>query len=117
MAGRPGYNNRSQGHQDDDLLGLDDEEGPYYSSGSRPPVSDDRILHDYDTHGRISTSHDDFVGSSSQHGLHPTTSLPGGPGYAPASGLQAPPTLGEQGRQMSQTSGLNNYQRYSDLDY
>ncbi|KXT14146.1 hypothetical protein AC579_9262 [Pseudocercospora musae] len=117
MAGRPGYNNRSQGQQDDDLLGLHDEEVPYYSSGSRPPVSDDRILHDYDTHGRISTSHDDFVGSSAQHAMHPTTSLPGRPGYAPASGLQAPPTLGESGRRMSQTSALNNYQRYSDLDY
>ncbi|USW52085.1 Putative P-type ATPase, HAD superfamily, P-type ATPase, transmembrane domain superfamily [Septoria linicola] len=112
MAGRPAYNPHTQGQSDDDLLGLGDNDGPYYSSGQRPPVTDERILHDYDTHGRISTSHDDFVGT---RGNQSQTSLPGGPGYN-ASGLGAPPTLGQQGRQMSQTSGLNNYQRYSDAD-
>lgn len=105
MAARPNNN---------DLLGLDDD--PTYNSGQRPPVDDDHILHDYDisnssnAQGRISTSHDDFVGSQA----HPPTTLPGGPGYQ--HGLQQPPTLGEQGRAYSQSSGLGNYQRYSDMD-
>ncbi|KAK4502195.1 hypothetical protein PRZ48_005620 [Zasmidium cellare] len=109
MASRPNHPHH-QGPSNDDLLGLDDDEGPIYNSGNPPPVSDERILHDYDTHGRISTSHDDFVGSQAL----PTTSLPGGPGYT--HGLQNPPALGDPGRNLSQTSGLGNYQRYSDYD-
>ncbi|EME45773.1 hypothetical protein DOTSEDRAFT_71455 [Dothistroma septosporum NZE10] len=116
MAGRPQYS-LNHPNRDDDLLGLDDDEGPIYNSGHPPPVSDDRILHDYDiahssSAGRISTSHDDFVGSQAQ-----TASLPGGPGYSNTQHeLQRPPALGHTGRNLSQTSGLNNYQRYSDLD-
>lgn len=79
-------------------------------------MSDDRILHDYDIDSsdtpvpaRISVSHDDFVGAQISH-----SQLPGGPGYS--SGLQRPPVLGDGGRNYSQTSGLNNYQRYSDID-
>ena len=79
------------------------------------------MLHDYDieTSGapqsRISTSHDDFVGSSQLN-----TGLPGGPGYSTstsAGGALQPPTLGEAGRSYSQSSGLGNYQRYSDIEH
>ena len=108
MAGRP----PPRGHNDDDLLGLDDE-GPVYRSGQPPPISDDRMLHDYDAETRnpprISVSHDDFVGRPN------TAGLPGGPGPA-GSAQQQPPTLGDAGRSYSQTSGLGNYQRYSDAD-
>lgn len=110
-----------------DLVDLEDDENENendrstysYHSGSRPPVSDDRILHDYDIDSsdtpvppRISVSHDDFVGASQ------SSHLPGGPGYSSASPLQRPPVLGDAGRGLSQTSvsGLNNYQRYSDID-
>ncbi|KAK3058945.1 aminophospholipid translocase [Extremus antarcticus] len=115
MANRPGY----QTH--DDLLNLeDDNEGPYYSSGQRATVTNEQMLHDYDTEaagrGRISTSHDDFVGSS-----QPTAGLPGGPGVSvttPGGGAAAflAPPFGDPGRNYSQTSGLGNYQRYSDMD-
>jgi phospholipid-transporting ATPase len=110
MAGRPGH--AQQNPHGDDLLNLEDD-GPTYNTGRPPPASDDRILHDYDTHGRISTSHDDFVGSRTHQ--PPTSNLPGAPGY-PGSALATPPALSDQGRNMSQTSGLNNYQRYDDLD-
>ncbi|SMR50266.1 unnamed protein product [Zymoseptoria tritici ST99CH_1A5] len=100
-----------------DLLGLEDEDDRHlqYNSGNRPPVGDDRILHDYDIsnsstaqHGRISVSHDDFVGAQ-------PSNLPGGPGYEHSS-LERPPGIGQSRNNLSQTSGLNNYQRYSDLD-
>ncbi|KAK0903705.1 aminophospholipid translocase [Friedmanniomyces endolithicus] len=119
MAGRPDYNPQHtsgpRGH--DDLLHLDeDEEGPIYNPGQPPPVSDQEMLHTYnisDSDARVSTSHDDWVGSQS------TAALPGGPGDA-SSGLKGgnlrPPTLGDAGRSYSQTSALNNYQRYSDAD-
>ncbi|KAF2763858.1 putative phospholipid-transporting ATPase [Teratosphaeria nubilosa] len=80
-----------------------------------PPVSDQDMLRTYNISDserpRISTTHDDFVGSSS------TTGLPGGPGHAPSAtdrgGLGVP---GFAGRSYSQTTRLNNYQRYSDID-
>ncbi|THX38366.1 phospholipid-translocating P-type ATPase [Aureobasidium pullulans] len=58
---------------------------------------------------RASTSYDDFVGSSS------TAGLPGGPGAPSTTGLHIP-MHETMGRQYSQTSELNNYQPYSDLD-
>ena len=115
MAKRPDLTQ----HGSDDLLNLSDHDGPVYRDGQPPPVSDERMLHDYDieTSGipqsRISTSHDDFVGGSS------TAGLPGGPSQATSShagGALQPPTLGDAGRGYSQTSGLGNYQRYSDVD-
>ncbi|TKA29747.1 hypothetical protein B0A50_03110 [Salinomyces thailandicus] len=109
-------------HQDsDDLLGLgDDGNGATYSSGRPPPIDDHDMLEAYNAthaddtvHARISTSHDDFVGTSS----HPATAgLPGGPDHAAVGGGLQPPSLGDAGRSYSQTSGLNNLQRYSDID-
>ncbi|QIX01316.1 hypothetical protein AMS68_006833 [Peltaster fructicola] len=113
MSGRHG---QQQGHNHDDLLGLDEDEGPYYASGQRTHLNDDDLIHDYDlqaAHPRISTTHDDFVGSRS------TAGLPGGPGYVHNNDSTAtlPPPIGLAAtRTYSQTSGLNNYQRYSDID-
>ena len=115
MSGRP---ERPQRPGHDDLLGLDDNNDALYSSGQPPPVGDQDLLHEYNISNsstappRVSTSHDDFVGASS------TSGLPGGPGHAASgsgSSLQ-PPMLGSGGRKFSQTSELNNYQRYSDFD-
>lgn len=98
------------------LLDLEDSEQPYYNDGKPPPVNDDQLLRQYniddsDQHpGRPSVSYDEFVGAqSSNHGL------PGGPG---PQGQPQPPYLGGtgDGRTYSQTSELNNYQRYSDMD-
>ncbi|KAF2875324.1 hypothetical protein BDV95DRAFT_486194 [Massariosphaeria phaeospora] len=77
-----------------------DEPQPGYHSGARPPPQ-----------ARPSVSYDDFVG-----GGRSTAGLPGGPG-APLNG--DPPYLSGENRaysQYSQTSDLNNYQRYSDAD-
>ena len=116
MANRPGYGRQES---QDDLLNLSDNDGPIYNSGQPPPVSDERMLHDYDMEvgdlqeqPRISVSHDNFVGSSQPHPA--TSNLPGGPGQVPG-GPPRPP-FASSGRNYSQTSGLGNYQRYSDLD-
>ena len=119
MANRPGYGRQQS---QDDLLNLaDDNDNPIYNSGQAPPMSDERMLHDYDietAQPRISTSHDDFVGSSSQPPLS-TGGIPGGPGYVvpkinTPGGRPGAPLDGQ--RNYSQTSGLGNYQRYSDMD-
>ena len=98
------------------LLDLDDADQPYYNDGKPPPVNDEQLLHEYNIsssdqpQARPSVSYDEFVGAqSSTHGL------PGGPG---AAGQPRPPYLGGAGnaRTYSQTSELNNYQRYSDMD-
>jgi len=96
------------------LLDLDDS-NPIYNDGRPPPVNDEELLARYNINHsdspqpRPSTSYDEFVGAqSSIHGL------PGGPG-APRAGQ--PPYLGVGNpRTYSQTSDLNNYQRYSDMD-
>lgn len=76
-------------------------------------MTDDQMLHAYNAQpgpGRVSTSHDDFVGGASS-----TSELSGGPVQAAAASLQ-PPGLGSVGRGYSQTSQLGNYQPYSDMD-
>ena len=81
-----------------------------YTSGQPPPTDDANLLRQHDISDsdvpRASTSYDDFIGSSS------TAGLPGGPG----SRSLDPPYLGTGDRAYSQTSVLNNYQRYSDVD-
>ena len=98
------------------LLDLDDSDQPFYNDGKPPPVNDEQLLHEYNIDGseqpqaRPSVSYDEFVGAqSSTHGL------PGGPS---AAGQLRPPYLAGTGnaRTYSQTSELNNYQRYSDMD-
>ena len=112
MAGRPPGAHRNEAP----LLDLEDS-GQVYHDGSRPPVNDDELLQRYDIDDsdtpqpRPSVSYDDFVGSGNSR-----AALPGGPGLTPA-GRPQPPYLGTgTNRTYSQTSGLNNYQRYSDVD-
>ena len=115
MAARPSGGVRPQ-NQGGLLLDLDDS-NPIYNDGRPPPVNDEELLQQYNINNserpqpRPSVSYDEFVGAQpSTHGL------PGGPG-APRAGQSYPPYLSvESGRTYSQTSELNNYQRYSDMD-
>lgn len=94
------------------LLDLDDS-SPTYNDGRPPPVNDEELLHHYNvSHSdrpqpRPSISYDEFVGAPhSSHGFR------GSPGPSPS----GQPYLGIGNRTYSQTSDLNNYQRYSDMD-
>lgn len=113
MAGRPPPGGHSSSNNDNLLLDLEDTQPTYYS-GQRPPVNDEDLVRRYDIddsdtlqpqHSRPSVSYDDFVGG------RPAGSLPGGPGQP-----VGPYASGGSGRLYSQTSELNNYQRYSDPD-
>ncbi|KAI0013991.1 phospholipid-translocating P-type ATPase [Xylariaceae sp. FL0662B] len=106
MAGRapPGGSSSSR---NDLLLDLDDQ--PAYG-GQRAPINDDELLRSYSNDPpRPSVSYDDFIGGSQT--THPTVKNP--PPGAGATGPR-PPYLGDADRQYSQTSDLNNYQRYAD---
>ena len=94
------------------LLDLDDS-NLIYSDGKPPPVNDEELLHQYSINHsdrpqpRPSISYDEFVGApQSSHGLR------GSPGPS----RSGQPYLGIGNRTYSQTSDLNNYQRYSDID-
>jgi phospholipid-transporting ATPase len=108
MAGRPPGGLSS--NRDDLLLDLNDEQ-PIYNVGQRAPMNDDDLLRAYNADhdeqpGRPSISYDDFVGSSGP--------LPGGPGTVPG-GRPGPYTsTSSRNRAYSQTSGLDNYNRYAD---
>ena len=116
MADRPPAGQKPRSHNDDGLLLDLEEAGPVYRDGHPPPVNDEDLLRQYNINSsetsqpRPSTSYDDFVGSQQSK-----TDLPGGPGTA-SSGAPHRPYLAGDDRTYSQTSGLNNYQRYSDLD-
>ena len=98
------------------LLDLDDST-PVYNDGRPPSANDEELLRRHDVQNserpqpRPSISYDEFVGAqTSEHGL------PGGLG-TPHTGETYPPYLSiGNGRTYSQTSDLNNYQRYSDMD-
>lgn len=111
MAGRPqGQSSTNQGNL---LLDLNDDEQPVYNEGQRAPMNDDDLLRAYNSshdpnNPRPSVSYDDFVGGS-----HPSArDLPGGPGTI--SGAGTGPYLSGRESSYSQSSGLNNYQRYAD---
>ena len=112
MAGRPPAGAHSN---NGNLLDFDDS-GPTYHTGNPPPVNDENLLHHYNIDNsdvnpsRPSVSYDEFVGAQRSN-----SGLPGGPGVA-TSGTSQPPYLVKDNRTFSQTSGLNNYQRYSDMD-
>lgn len=116
MADRPPDGHQQVPHNDGGLLLDLEDSGPVYNDGRPPPVNDDNLLRQYNINSsdtnqpRPSTSYDEFVGSQ-----HSTAGLPGGPGTIPSGNPQRP-YLGGDNRTYSQTSGLNNYQRYSDLD-
>ena len=117
MAGRPsGLPQQGQhGANEGTLLDLDDS-NHYYNVGRPPPVNDDDLLRRYDIDDsdahqpRPSTTYDDFVGTQHQ----------GADTHAQGTSLPAattrPTYLGETRGNFSQSSGLNNYQRYSDAD-
>ncbi|ESZ97202.1 phospholipid-transporting ATPase [Sclerotinia borealis F-4128] len=110
MAGQPSNN------RDDLLLDLHDEQ-PIYHTGQRAPMNDDDLLRAYnadhdESNSRPSISYDNFVGAPSPSTPASTSHLPGGPGYPP-NGPQ-PPYIHGASASYSQTSGLNNYQRYAD---
>ena len=116
MAGRPpaAHPGRHTTH-DGLLLDLEDPLSTY-NDGQPPPVRDEDLLRQYNINdsdipeARPSTSYDQFVGSQNAH-----SNLPGGPG-APATGSLRPPYLTDVNRSYSQSSGLDNYQRYHDID-
>ena len=117
MADRPPGAYREPASRSNNLLLDLGDSNVQYNDGQPPPVRDDELLRQFDINDsetpqpRPSTSYDEFVGS------RPTrTDLPGGPG-APPGGPPRPPYLGTgANRTYSQTSDLNNYQRYSDID-
>ena len=114
MAGRPPAA-RPLGN--DLLLDLEDS-NPVYNDGQPPPVADHDLLHQYNIDNsntpqpRQSTSYDDFVGTQD-----PRSQAPSGSGASIAGQPPRAPFLGTAAtRTYSQTSALNNYQRYSDID-
>ena len=98
------------------MLDLADS-NPLYNDGKPPPVNDEQMLRQYnisdadETHLCPSISYDEFVGGN-------RSILPGGPGTAATqvSGSHGPYLVPGNASTSSQTSDLNNYQRYSDMD-
>ena len=115
MAARPPEGKRLP-NQVGTLLDLDDST-PVYNSGNPPPVKDEELLHQPNIDSserpqpRPSISYDEFVGASTSR-----SNLPGGPETAYTEQSYPPYLSVGNGRTYSQTSDLNNYQRYSDLD-
>lgn len=116
MAGRPP--GEAGGHHDDLLLDLNDEQ-PTYNDGQRAPMTDEEMQRRYNAgHGidspqpRPSISYDNFVGGASG-AQRSTANLPGGPGTIPPA--HDPYSGGaHHAYSHSQTSVLDNYQRYGD---
>ncbi|KAJ1335373.1 phospholipid-transporting ATPase [Microdochium nivale] len=112
MAGRPPPGGPyDQGKKNDLLLDLDDQ--PAYG-GQRATQNDDELLRTYTQEqeqgsSRPSVSYDDFVGASQT--THPSVK---NPPLGASTSSPRPPYMGQADRQFSQTSGLNNYQRYAD---
>lgn len=116
MAGRPPYSGGPGGPSrpsgNDLLLDLDGDQ-PVYSQGQRSTLNDDDLLRNYnnDQEGRPSVSYDDFVGSSAPPYSSPPRGGAGAHLQTPSKGDASGPYMT---RQFSQTSDLDNYQRYAD---
>ena len=117
MAGRDGEGQQAPDpNRGGPLLDLGGGSNPLYNDGNPPPVDDESLQRHYDAQQaataqpRPSISYDEFVGAAGSN-----TGLPGGPGPATIPQPHAP-YLSADTRTYSQTSGLNNYQRYSDID-
>ena len=123
-SGRPPGGHPSAG-RNDDLLQLEESTSPY-NSGQRPPVNDEHLLQQYNIDDsdqpqpRPSVSYDAFVGGRQPPPMEPgpphatftqqpDLQHPGAPPHHPYAETSA-------NRVYSQSSGLNNYQRYSDAD-
>ncbi|EIT78593.1 P-type ATPase [Aspergillus oryzae 100-8] len=121
-SGRPPGHHPAAG-RDDDLLQLEDTT-PMYNPGQGPPVNDDHLLRQYNIddsdypQARPSVSYDQFVGGQAppHSGAHATASAH----PPPQSGAYiGDPYMGAASvsRTYSQTSGLDNYRRYSVDEY
>ncbi|CAG7921100.1 unnamed protein product [Penicillium olsonii] len=123
-SGRPPGSHPTAGRDDDLLL----DSGPAYSTGQGPPVNDEHLLEQFNiddseqpydqTHPRPSVSYDSFVGSRApqhapQHSVSGLSHPPVNPGIPP----NDPYSGGMRDRSYSQTSGLDNYRRYSLDDF
>ena len=90
-----------------------------YNTGQLPPVDDNQLLQRYDIDDsdqpqpRPSISYDDFVGSARPDDLPHTQTI--SPNDA-AGATSSRPFLDVNNRNYSQTSDLNNYARYSDVE-
>lgn len=118
MASRPpgGRQQAATTNDGGPLLDLEDSK-PTYNDGRPPPVNDEELLHQYDidsseiSQPRPSVSYDAFVGAE-----QPTHRIPEGTKAIHTEHGQSPYLSVGNGRTYSQTSDLNNYQRYSDMD-
>ncbi|KAH6888663.1 hypothetical protein B0T10DRAFT_58915 [Thelonectria olida] len=113
MAGRPpGPQGDTSNNRDNLLLDLDNEQ-PVYNDGQRSAINDDDLMRFHnqqeDAQGRPSVSYDDFVGGTGSH--PPASRQPENLGVPGPGGSGTSPYMT---RQYSQTSELNNYQRYAD---
>ena len=113
MAARvPGVGGQAAPHPRGPLVDLDDS-SLTFTNGRISPVDAEEILHQRSTNHsnrpqpRPSVSYDEFVGAQP-----PSQGLRGSTGPSPV----GQPYLGIGNRTYSQTSDLNNYQRYSDMD-
>ena len=120
MAGRPQrpQGGRQSSNTGGPLVDLDDS-NPIYDDGRQPPVNDEELLHQYNVNHsdrspqpRPSVSYDEFVGGAQSA----AGDLPGGPGVPRGRATNTPYLDAGNARTYSQTSDLNNYQRYSDMD-
>lgn len=122
-SGRPPGMGQHYPPSNDDLFSFSPQ--PVYYTGQRPPVSDDQLLQHFDINdadsiqqtarssARPSISYDDFVGGR-----------PAGPAPYDGPTRRTPDMLfpnsysirPDMTRQYSQSSDLQNYERYSDLD-
>ncbi|KAJ5339437.1 hypothetical protein N7452_006165 [Penicillium brevicompactum] len=123
-SGRPPGSHPPAGRDDDLLL----DSGPTYSSGQGPPVNDEHLLEQFNiddseqpyeqTQPRPSVSYDNFVGSRApQHVPQHTASGLSHPPVNPGIQQNDPYSSGMRDRSYSQTSGLDNYRRYSLDDF
>ncbi|KAJ5684571.1 uncharacterized protein N7477_000916 [Penicillium maclennaniae] len=117
-SGRPPGSHQPAGRDEDLLI----DAGPTYNSGQPPPVNDEYLLQRFniddsdEPHAppRPSVSYDQFVGSQSrQAGAHQYATP--GPAHAVPLGAHPNDPYSDDylNRTYSQTSGLENYNRYS----
>ncbi|OJJ01405.1 hypothetical protein ASPVEDRAFT_40983 [Aspergillus versicolor CBS 583.65] len=122
MAGGRAPGRHPAAGRDDDLLQLE-ESAPIYTTGRPPPVNDERLLRQYNiddtdpSQPRPSVSYDSFVGGrvEPQSGAHATGSAP--PPAGAGIYMTDPYSGHDVSRTYSQSSGLDNYQRYSIDEY
>lgn len=116
-GGRPGEGQSNSDPHGNDLLDLE-RTSPVYNTGQRPPVDDNQLLQRYDIddsdqpQARPSVSYDEFVGGTGASHNTNTKST-----NTAQTGSDFSRSYLDPGRRTySQTSDLNNYLQYSDVD-